>query len=84
MSKQVFVIRLNDGLTAPCDRNYFAASQTGRLCYSDLCGARRFTSRQSARDALIREIEPGDREKHRIESVQPMHLAYYPPRETPA
>lgn len=84
MSKQVFVIRLNDGLTAPCDRNYFAAGQTGGLCYSDLCGARRFTSRQSAQDALIREIEPGDREKHRIESVQPMHLDYYPPRKITA
>lgn len=84
MSKQVFVIRLNDGLTAPCDRNYFTASQAGGLRYSDLCGARRFTSRQSAWDALIREIEPGDRERHRIESAQPMHLAYYPPRKITA
>lgn len=54
---KVFVIRRNDGLTAPCDANYFVscgafAGEEQVISYNNLRGARRFDSEAAARAAL--------------------------------
>lgn len=83
----VFVIRRNDGLTAPCDYNYLMSCESTLglddvISYNNLCGAKRFASERAAND-FFQKLPSKEQPRHRIERVQPLHLLYFPPyRET--
>ena len=88
MPDEVFVIRKNDGLTAPCDCNYIASrfpleDANNILPYSNLCGARRFPSEKDARESF-QQLPAKAQSHHRIERVQPLHLLYFPPYQETA
>ena len=54
MMKTIYTVRLNNGLTAPCDCNYVSIIQGDIIGYMDLRGALRFSTKQEATDALRR------------------------------
>ena len=51
MMKNIYTVRLNNGLTAPCDCNYVSIIQGDIIGYMDLRGALRFSTKQEATDA---------------------------------
>lgn len=48
MMKNIYTVRLNNGLTAPCDCNYVSIIQGDIIGYMDLRGALRFSTKQEA------------------------------------
>ena len=78
MMKTIYTVRLNNGLTAPCDCNYVSSVQGEIVGYMDLRGALRFSTKQEAADALRRLPEPV-RHKHIVAEVPVLQLLYFPP-----
>lgn len=81
MMKTIYTVRLNNGLTAPCDCNYVSSVQGEIVGYMDLWGALRFSTKQEAADALRRLPEPV-RHKHIVAEVPALQLLYFPPYGT--
>ena len=81
MMKTIYTVRLNNGLTAPCDCNYVSSVQGEIVGSMDLRGALRFSTKQEAADALRRLPEPV-RHKHIVAEVPVLQLLYFPPYDT--
>ena len=69
MMKNIYTVRLNNGLTAPCDCNYVSIIQGDIIGYMDLRGALRFSTKQV-------------RHKHIVAEVPSLQLLYFPPYGT--
>ena len=81
MMKNIYTVRLNNGLTAPCDCNYVSIIQGDIIGYMDLRGALRFSTKQEATDAL-RRLPEQVRHKNIVAEVPSLQLLYFPPYGT--
>lgn len=78
MMQDVYTLRLNNGLTAPCDCNYVSSVEGNTVGYMDLRGALRFSTKQEAEDALLC-LPENVRCKHVVARVPALQLLYFPP-----
>lgn len=78
MMQDVYTLRLNNGLTAPCDGNYVSSIEGNTVGYMDLRGALRFSTEQEAEDALLC-LPENVRRKHVVARVPALQLLYFPP-----